>query len=99
MGELLDVDPRMLHLPSSRVTGADPAKLARQTARFGKSVRGMPVIWVTRGRGGALIINDGVTRATRIAKLLPGHTVRVEVLDEKPRWDLSPYPTLGDNLP
>ena len=34
------------------------------------------------------MIHDGVTRATRVAKLLPGRTVRVEVirnrLDQRP---------------
>jgi len=33
---------------------------------------------VSRGTDGELVINNGVTRATRIAKLSPGTTVRVE---------------------
>jgi hypothetical protein len=41
-----DVDPRTLRVPSSRPTGADPAKLQRQIARFGASSAGMPVPWV-----------------------------------------------------
>ena len=45
------------------------------------------------------MINDGVTRATRVAKLLLGRTVRVEVIDDKPGWDLSLFPTVGDKLP
>jgi hypothetical protein len=73
----LDIDPRMLHLPPSRRLGADSLKLKRQIARFGKSMHGMPVLEVSRGFDDELMINDGVTRATRVAKLLPGSTVRV----------------------
>lgn len=65
--EFCDVDPRNLHLPASRVSGADPTKLQRQIARYGASMNGMPVLEVYRGTDGALLIYDGVTRATRIA--------------------------------
>ena len=67
----LDVDPRTLHLPPSSRHGADPGKLQRQIARFGRSTAGMPAPWVYRGSDGALVISNGVTRATRVAKLLP----------------------------
>lgn len=99
MAEYLDVDPRTLHLPSGRASGADPIKLAQQIARFGKSIHGMPVIWVTRAKDGALIINNGATRAIRVAKLLPGQTITVEVIDDIPDWDISSFPTVGDRLP
>ncbi len=99
MIEYLGVDPRVLHLPSGRLSGADPYKLTRQIARYGRATNGMPPIWVVRGKDGELIINNGVTRATRVAKLLPGHTVTVEVIDNVPNWDLSKYPTVGDRLP
>lgn len=59
----------------------------------------MPTIEVTRGKDGLLRISDGVTRATRVAKLLPGQTVRVEVIDNRPQWDFSKLPTVGDRLP
>jgi hypothetical protein len=39
---------------------------------------------ISRGTDGELVINNGVTRATRIAKLSPGTTVRVEVIDDLP---------------
>jgi hypothetical protein len=78
--ELLDIDPRMLRLPPSSLSGADPANLQRQVARFGKSVIGMPRLVVYRGSDGELIVYDGVTRATRVAKLLPGQTVPLEVI-------------------
>jgi len=59
----LDVDPRTLHLPSSRLAGADPMKLQRQIARHGSSIQGMPPVEVYRGSDGQLMIFDGVTRA------------------------------------
>ena len=65
--ESLEVDPRTLHLPPSRASGADPVKLQRQIAVYGTSVDGMPALWVYRGSDGALMIYDGVTRATRVA--------------------------------
>jgi len=58
----------------------------------------MPPLLVSRGTDGELAIVDGVTRATRVAKLLPGSPVRVEVIDEPPE----PYagrPTVGERLP
>jgi hypothetical protein len=40
----LDVDPRILHLPTTRLAGADPVKLQRQIARHGTSTAGMPTL-------------------------------------------------------
>lgn len=96
--EYLDVDPRTLHLPGSRLSGADPVKLHNQMARFGPSVAGMPPVLAYRGSDAAIMIYDGVTRATRVAKLLPGRTIRVEVMRNltKPVGHL---PLLGDTLP
>ena len=70
--EFLNVDPRTLHLPPSRWGGADPGKLARQIARYGNRTDGMLPPFAIRGKDGALLLEDGVTRATRVAKLLPG---------------------------
>jgi hypothetical protein len=78
--DLRDVDPAELRLPSSRSNGADPVKLQRQIAKHGRSTTGMPPLLVYEGSDGALEIYDGVTRATRVAKLLPGTTVQVEVI-------------------
>src|SRR5438876_12441721 len=78
--DLRDVDPVELRLPSSRSGGADLYKLQRQIAQHGTSVVAMPPLLVYEGSDGVLEIMDGVTRATRVAKLLPGTTVRVEVL-------------------
>jgi hypothetical protein len=54
----------------------------RQIALYGTSVDGMPALWVYRGSDGALMFYDGVTRATRVAILLPGTRVRVEVIGD-----------------
>jgi hypothetical protein len=94
----LDIDPRTLRVPGSRRSGADPFKLHRQIARFGSSVQGMPQIEVSRGTDGELVINNGVTRATRIAKLVPGTTVRVEVIDDLP-IPVGSFPSIGDLIP
>jgi hypothetical protein len=66
---------------------------------FGNSTAGMPRIWAVRGRDGKLRILNGVTRATRIAKLAPGHTVPVEVIDDDPRIVAGRMPSIGDLLP
>ena len=50
-----DVDPRTLRVSSSRPSGADPGKLQRQLARYGRSAAGMPPIWVYEGTDGELI--------------------------------------------
>lgn len=94
----LDVDPRTLRVPGSRRSGADPWKLHRQIAQCGNSTHGMPPLEVSRGTDGHLLINDGVTRATRIAKLSPGTTVRVEVIDDLP-IPVGSFPSIGDLIP
>lgn len=96
--EFLDVDPRLLHLPTTRPSGADPVKLQRQIAQYGSSTEGMPPIFVYRGSDGEFVIFDGVTRATRMAQFRPGDLVRVEVVGDL----LVPcrhLPTVGERLP
>jgi hypothetical protein len=94
----LEVDPRTLRLPGSRRSGVDPLKLHRQIAQYGGSVQGMPPLEVSRGTDGELVINNGVTRATRIAKLTPGTKVRVEVIDDLP-VPVGSFPSIGDTIP
>ena len=93
-----DVDPRELRVPPSRSSGADPYKLQLQIARFASSAAGMPPIWTYEGSDGTLMIVNGVTRATRIAKLAPGKLVRVEVLG-KMRRAYATRPKVKDFLP
>ena len=92
-----DVNPAELRLPPSRLSGADPYKLQRQTAHFGTSAVGMPAVWVYEGSDGVLEIINGATRATRIAKLAPGTLIRVEVIG-KLRQPRTHYPKVGDRL-
>jgi hypothetical protein len=98
-GEYLQVDPRKLRLPPSRSEGADATKLQRQVHKFGKSTDGMPPLLVHRGKDGELMIMDGVTRATRVAKLLPGANVTVEVTKDRPNVDFTRQPMVEEKLP
>jgi hypothetical protein len=95
--EFLQVDPATLHLPGGRRDGVDPMKLHRQLAQHGRSVAGMPPLEVSRGIDGELVINDGVTRATRVAKYLPGTLVPVEVAGALP-VAVAGLPTVKERL-
>ena len=95
--EFLEVDPAALWLPGGRRDGADPVKLQRQLTQYGQLTFGMPPLEVSRGSDGHLVINDGVTRATRMAKYLPGRKVRVEVISLIPAA-VGGLPTVKDRL-
>ncbi len=58
----------------------------------------MPRPWVYRGTDGALILYNGVTRATRIAKLAPGTQIQVEVVGDLKR-PVGQAPKIRDTLP
>jgi hypothetical protein len=47
---------------------------------------------------GALVVYNGVTRGTRIAKLAPGTTIRVEVVGTL-RRAYAGEPKIGDRIP
>jgi len=96
--EFVDVDPRTLRLPWSRRDGADPIKLTRQISKHGSSIQGMPPPFVYRATDGELVLSDGVTRSTRVAKLLPGTKIRVEVIGDLGVPGAT-MPTVGDRLP
>jgi hypothetical protein len=98
MADFRDVDPADLRVPPSRRQGADPGKLARQIALFGRSGAGMPPPWVYQGTDGVLVLYNDVTRATRIAKLAPGTLIRVEVIGNLPKA-FAGEPRIGDLLP
>jgi hypothetical protein len=93
----LQVDPASLHLPGSRSDGADPTTLHRQFRKHGLSIEGMPPLDVKRGSDGELVIYDGVTRATRVAKYLPGTAITVEVTGEL-KSPVGSLPRVGDKL-
>jgi hypothetical protein len=92
------IDPRVLRAPSSRPSGADPQKLARQIALFGASQAGMPPPEVYEGLDGFFTVYNGVTRATRIAKLSPGTLIQIEVMGKLARR-FGKDPSIGDLLP
>lgn len=92
------LDPRVLRVPSARSTGADPFKLSRQIALFGASQVGMPPPEVFEGLDGFFVVYNGVTRATRIAKLSPGTLIQVEVQGKLARR-FGQDPAIGDLLP
>jgi hypothetical protein len=98
MPDFRDVDPRELRLPPPRLQGADPVKLARQIDLFGASAVGMPPPWAYEGTDGVLMLYNGVTRATRIAKLAPGTKIRVEIIGQL-RRAFAAEPKVGDRLP
>ncbi len=93
--EYLQVDPASLRLPGSRSEGADSLKLQRQFSRYGTSVLGMPPVEVKRGSDGELVIYDGVTRAMRVARYLPGTSIMVEVTGDL-NGPVGSLPTVGD---
>jgi hypothetical protein len=93
-----DVDPRELRLPSSRRSGADPFKLQQQIAKYGNSTVGMPPPLVYVGSDGFLMLYDGVTRATRVARMHPGTLLTVEVIGSLPKA-FEFEPTIGGTLP
>lgn len=95
--EFVQVDPAALHLPGSRRDGADPVKLHRQLAKYGTAIDGIPPLEVKRGSDGELVIYDGVTRATRVAKFLPGTPITVEVTGVL-TGPVGGLPTVGDKL-
>lgn len=57
----------------------------------------MPTLWTYEGTDGELVIFNGVTRATRIAKLAPGMLIRIEVVG-KIRKAVGKLPTIGELL-
>ena len=77
------------------MSGPDQFKLFQQIAKFGSSTAGMPAPWAYRGTDGALQLYNGVTRASRIAKLSPGTLIRVEVVG-KINAPVGHLPQIGD---
>ncbi|MFI5453944.1 MAG: hypothetical protein ACHRXM_00675 [Isosphaerales bacterium] len=55
-------------------------------------------LFAYRGSDGQLMVHHCVTRATSVAKILPGVTVRVEAMRTLPRH-VGHLHTIGDKLP
>ena len=84
-----------LRLPPEREDGPDPFKLTEQIREYEGNAAGMPALEVTRGAGGELMINDGVTRAARLYWSDPGATVLVDVIQET-EYDFTGLPRIRD---
>lgn len=95
---IIPVDPGELHLPVERYDGADPGKPQRQISRFGRTLTGMPPVFVYIGSDGELLLCDGVTRATRAAKLCPGSLIPAEILGNL-KTQVGHMPKVKDKLP
>jgi len=78
------VDPGKLFMPSSRPDGPRRDKYFQQVRQYGSSTIDMPPLLLREGANGFEIL-DGVTRASRIAKLAPSTTVPAEVIDSTSR--------------
>ncbi len=95
MADLCEVDPGELCLPSSRRQGADPVKLQRQIAFF---LVGRVPGCRRHGFMRRQMAYNGVTQATRIAKLSSGTPIKVEVIGKLP-INCAAAPKVGDVLP
>ncbi len=73
-------------------------KLQDQFKEFGFSTADVPPIEVTLGMNGEMMINDGVTRATRCCMIDVEQVVTVDVIEERPEWDFSHLPTIAELL-
>ena len=62
------------------------------------SIAGMPILEVYRGSDGELLLYNGVTRATRVAKLKLGCLITVEIIDDLLQ-PVGHLPTVGSKLP
>jgi hypothetical protein len=72
-------------------------KLADQFRRYGSGIDGMPPLEVTEGADGELMINDGVTRATRVFRYgPPGARVPVVVIEIRSRMRLTSLPRVAE---
>ena len=75
-------------------------KLQKQMKLHGDSTEGMPPVQVTAGQNGEMMVNDGVTRATRVDTFnkIDGtsKTVPVEVIETNKNMNFDNLPTVGD---
>ena len=92
------VKPGDLRVSLMREDGADPMKLQDQFNEFGFSVTDMPPIEVTLGQDDEMMINNGMTRATRCCIINSEQAVPVEIIEVRREWDLSRLPTIAETL-
>lgn len=73
-------------------------KLQDQLNEFGFSVSEMPPIEVTLGQDDEMMINNGMTRATRCCIINSEQPVAVEIIEAHPDWDFRRLPTIAETL-
>lgn len=98
MADYRYVLPGFLRVSPMRPDGADAMKLQDQFNEFGFSAVDMPAIEVTLGMGGEMMINNGMTRATRCYMIDVDQPVRIEVIDYKTEWDFSRLLTISETM-
>ena len=92
------VQPGGLRCPPERADGADPMKLQDQFNEFGMETGGMPPLEIIEAAGGALVIYNGVTRATRSYLADPERLVPMIVTGSYPQADVSHLLTIEETL-
>ena len=92
-----DVDPRELRLPLRGVVQTRTSSSSRSLDSEHR-LSACHHLWVYEAADGVLVVYNGLTRATRIAKLAPGATIRVEVVGRL-RRAYAGEPKIGDHLP
>ena len=90
--------PGLLRVSSMRPEGADEMQLQDQFNEFGFSAVDMPPIEVTLGMEGEMMINNGMTRATRCYMINSEQSVKVEVIEVRPEWNFSRLLTIAETL-
>jgi hypothetical protein len=90
--------PGLLRASVTRLDGADPMKLQDQFNEFGFSAVDMPPVEVTLGMNGEMMINDGMTRATRCCMIDVNQSIAVNVIEQRSNWDFSDLPTIAELL-
>lgn len=86
--------PGGLRVPPERADGADPMKLQDQYNEYGSDLSQIPPLEVVAAAGGALVIMNGVTRATRSYMVDPARVVPIIVTMSYPDADVNHLPTI-----
>lgn len=90
--------PGGLHVPPERVDGADPMKLQDQYNEHGSDLSQIPPLEIIEAANGALVIYNGVTRATRSYMVDPTRVVPIIITSSLPGADAGHLPTIEQTL-
>lgn len=90
--------PGKLRVPPERVDGADPMKLQDQFNEYENNLSQLPPLEVIAAAGEALVIFNGVTRATRSYMVDPGRVVPIIITASYPNAEVGHLPTIEQLL-